>query len=156
MDEKNWSKISSIAELISSVAVVITLIYLAIQTQQNHELLEVQVSSIYKDNRAGFAEKLIDDPELTKFLLDTGLQVSIPGYEHLPADEQFRLVQLGVYLFVTWEWEYQESIENRLPLPLQGMIRFAEAYPPLADVWEFTKDTYSDEFRVFADENIFN
>ena len=39
MKEINWSKISSIAEIISSVAILITLFYLAIQTKQNTDAI---------------------------------------------------------------------------------------------------------------------
>ncbi len=31
----NWTKLSAISEILSSVAILVTLIYLAIQTQQN-------------------------------------------------------------------------------------------------------------------------
>jgi hypothetical protein len=36
----NWTKLSAIAEILSSVAIVVTLIYLAIQTQQNTDTLQ--------------------------------------------------------------------------------------------------------------------
>jgi hypothetical protein len=39
MDEQKWSKLSAVAEIVSSIAVLVTLIYLAIQTQQTNEAL---------------------------------------------------------------------------------------------------------------------
>jgi hypothetical protein len=38
--EVNWNKLSAIAELISSVAIVFTLVYLVVQTQQNFTAIQ--------------------------------------------------------------------------------------------------------------------
>ena len=40
MREANWTKISSISELVSSAAIVFTLIYLVIQTEQNFAAIQ--------------------------------------------------------------------------------------------------------------------
>lgn len=39
MEEQKWAKLSAVSEIVSSVAVLVTLIYLAIQTQQTNEAL---------------------------------------------------------------------------------------------------------------------
>lgn len=36
----NWTKLSAVAELLSSVAIVVTLVYLAVQTRQNTEAIQ--------------------------------------------------------------------------------------------------------------------
>lgn len=76
MNEKSLSKWSSIAEIISSVAILVTLIYLAIQTQQNTEALRSQSR---QELLASALEELpiwMEYPELTVFILDNSLEMT--------------------------------------------------------------------------------
>ena len=60
----NWPKISVAAEIISSVAIVITLIYLSIQTQQNTEALLANTRNQIIDSDTAITQSLIEDPSI--------------------------------------------------------------------------------------------
>ena len=60
----NWTKISIAAEIISSVAIVITLIYLSIQTQQNTEALLANTRNQIIDSDTAITQSLIEDPSI--------------------------------------------------------------------------------------------
>ena len=59
-----WDRVSSIAEILSSVAVVVTLVYLAVEINQNSEILQANS----RDNVLGadlqHLYRLVDNPQL--------------------------------------------------------------------------------------------
>jgi hypothetical protein len=64
MNEKLLSKLSSIAEIISSVAVLGTLVYLAVQTRQNTEAIQAQVRAVLLATDTELIYKNMEYPEL--------------------------------------------------------------------------------------------
>lgn len=60
----NWTKMSAVAETLSSVAILVTLIYLAIQTQQNTDA--IQAATRYETLIAdlGYLSTFVGHPEL--------------------------------------------------------------------------------------------
>lgn len=51
MNENNWIKWSSIAEIISSISVLVTLIYLAVQTSQISKQTEINTAALLSNSR---------------------------------------------------------------------------------------------------------
>ena len=77
MKEVNWTKWSSIAEIISSVAILITLIYLAVQTQQNTvAILSESRQNLFEGAQQEFPV-WIQYPELTVFIIDNELEMTL-------------------------------------------------------------------------------
>ncbi len=68
MHESNWSKWSSIAEIVSSIAIVITLFYLAVQTQQNNGLMATQNRYNYLQVANGSADLVANSEQLSSLL----------------------------------------------------------------------------------------
>jgi len=81
----NWTKLSAISEILSSVAILVTLIYLAIQTQQNADAIQAST-------RQAILEA--DQQLLLSTMEDQELQV-IRYKPELTDDEK---IQLGVWL----------------------------------------------------------
>ena len=149
----NWSKLSSIAEIVSSIAVIFTLVYLAIQTSQTNELLEVQASATYKTSRSEMAKSVFSDPEMAKLLINSGW--GAPNFGDLSAEDSLRAAFLADYLFTSWEWDLQQSENGRIRLPVYSYKRVATVWPVLRNVWPLIKSNYSEEFQLFMDENVF-
>ncbi|MDA1372922.1 MAG: hypothetical protein O2971_19505 [Proteobacteria bacterium] len=77
MSKTEWTKWSSIAEIVSSVAILVTLVYLAIQTQQNTDQLRSQTRlGLFELGQLEFPV-WIEYPELTVFILDSDLEMSL-------------------------------------------------------------------------------
>ncbi len=84
----NWTKLSAISEILSSVAILVTLIYLGVQTQQNADAIQA-------DTRQ---EILAADQQfLMSFVADPGLEV-LRYKPELTDDEK---IQLG-FLLITF------------------------------------------------------
>ena len=81
----NWTKASAIAEILSSVAVLITLVYLTVEIQQNSAVLEATSRWAAGQSRADTLAQVVAAPELW-------LNLSNPAM----TDEQ--KVQLSAYL----------------------------------------------------------
>jgi len=62
----DWTKWSALAEIISSVAILITLLYLAIQTQQNTDAVQATVRQAMLSEDRESLYKLIEYPSLNK------------------------------------------------------------------------------------------
>ena len=57
-------KLSALAELVSSIAIVITLVYLAVQTQQNTRALQANARQASLESELELIYKIIDHPVL--------------------------------------------------------------------------------------------
>jgi hypothetical protein len=80
----NWSKMSSIAEIVSSVAILLTLAYLAVQTQQN-------TAAIISDSRQ---QSLASELELLRMMAD--YPGTAFGGTTTPEDARRRVVGLAM------------------------------------------------------------
>jgi len=66
MRKVDWTKWSAIAEVVSSVAIIATLVYLAIQTQQNTAAVQAATRQAMLEQDRESLYKLIDYPFLDK------------------------------------------------------------------------------------------
>lgn len=62
----DWTKWSAIAEIVSSVAILITLLYLSIQTQQNTDAIQASVRQAMLAEDRESLYKIIEFPSLNK------------------------------------------------------------------------------------------
>jgi len=60
----NWTKTSAIAEILSSVAILVTLVYLAVEIQQNAEATRADTRQAILDSDQQFLQLFVDSPEL--------------------------------------------------------------------------------------------
>ena len=106
----NWTKLSAIAEVVSSGAILVTLIYLALQnqhiaaqTQQNTQALQASTRESVLANAANILSFPINDPETwllsVKPELSSGERVRLSAYLFLSIGEHAR---------ISWR-QYQEG-----------------------------------------------
>ncbi len=60
----NWTKASAVAEILSSVAILITLVYLVVEIQQNSEATQAETRQAILDSDQQYLEFYVDSPEL--------------------------------------------------------------------------------------------
>ena len=114
MKDMNWTKWASIAEIISSVAILVTLLYLAIQTEQNTD-------AIYSQSRQSLAESAVFEqtiwlqyPQLSTFIIDSSIEMTLVQKVQLDSlmlmslsrrEFAFRQYQAGVLDESVWSHE---------------------------------------------------
>lgn len=64
MKKIEWTKLSAIAEILSSIAILTTLVYLAIQTEQNTQATRASSSQSVVENETNVIRELFDHPDL--------------------------------------------------------------------------------------------
>lgn len=118
----NWTKASAISEILSSIAILVTLVYLAIEIRQNAEAAEAEVRQSILASDQQILDALYHDPQLSliwyKESLDDEEKVRL-GYfmlTHLRMRENNWLqYQNGILDEGTWQ-TYRRS----LPVVLSG------------------------------------
>ncbi len=100
MKGTNWTKWSSIAEIVSSVAILITLIYLAIQTQQSADAIDSQTRQSLIAS-AQFEQSIwIEHPELTALIIDSSVEMTL--------EQKVQLDSLMLLALSRREYAFQE------------------------------------------------
>ena len=76
MKNMNWTKWASIAEIISSVAILVTLLYLAIQTEQNTDAINSQSRQSLAEGAVFEQTIWLQYPQLTSFIVDNSIEMT--------------------------------------------------------------------------------
>ena len=161
MTKIDWTKWSAIAEILSAIAIVFTLVYLStqtryladqtaqsiVQTQQNNALLEAQARYNHQEVRSSFRAVPRDNREFAEILVKADR-----GEVLLPV-EQLQLESHWKQMFSAWEWEYFESKTGRFDLPVAGYRNGIQG-PGALEHWEVTKGRLHPEFVAWVDKNV--
>lgn len=110
----NWTKSSAIAEIVSSIAILVTLAYLAVQTAQNTDAIETQArQSLFES--AQFEQSIwLQNPDLTILIMNSSIEMSVEDKVKLDAlmllalskrEFAFRQYKAGLLDEVTWNQE---------------------------------------------------
>ena len=145
----NWDAIGAIGEIVGAIAVVASLVYLAIQIRgQNREsrlaaMHEIAVA--YRESNIPFADANLADI-LTRAHNDT---------TQLTEAEILQLIVSVQGVFHVWEEAYYQHIAGRLDEHLwAAIVREYSSYLSAAGfdfVWQLRKTGHNDEFRLFVD-----
>ena len=143
-----------LAEIIGVIVIVATLIYLAIQTRQNNQLLAAQARAELISQRSAMV-----DTVLAPHVLEA-LQKYATGSDATAAQRSTALLY-ALKLIEMWEWQYSEHVAGTLSLkelPLAAWrIYFRGEGPapvPVAEVWQSRRDAMQPDFVKFIEENV--
>jgi len=112
----NWTKWSSIAEIVSSIAILVTLLYLAIQTQQTADAINSQSRQSLAESAALEQTMYLQNPELSLLIVDSSIEMSFEQKVQLNSlmilslsrrEFAFRQYQAGVLDEDVWNQEVE-------------------------------------------------
>jgi hypothetical protein len=145
----NWVAIGAIGEMVGAFAVVISLIYLALQIRAQNKESRIaamhEIAVAYRESNIPFA-----DPNLANILTRAHKDT-----DTLTDAEVVQLI-VGVQgVFRVWEEAYYQHIAGRLDANLwEAMLREYSSYlsaPGFFFVWQLRKNYHNDEFRNFVE-----
>lgn len=147
MNLANWQKYSALAELLSSLAIVVTLIYLAIQTQQTNDTLLANSRQATMTADVEIVSALIGSPEAFTNMHET--------YENLSLLEQEQVMNAFAGLIRIREFaffQYQNGIldENTLQSYLAPLARWLQ-WDSANAVWTIFREELDPEFVAYVD-----
>ena len=148
----NWDAIGAIGEIVGAVAVVISLIYLAIQMRgQNRETRLSTINSSLTSWNSLLA-LVAENSELAD-IGNRGLK-----NDELSEDQEVRFRAFANSYLRFAEGLYLQHLEGRLDDRIwlgigKGVTVFLQA-PGMRRFWSHRKDWYSSEFREYVEEEI--
>jgi hypothetical protein len=173
MKKIDWTKWSAIAEILSAMAILVTLLYLGVQTryvaeqtelstqqiQQNNRLLEAEARANQLASRVSFVDRLLEGVDLAS--IDVKLQTG----ESLTEVEEQHWFSFAIFNLIQWEWQYREYEAGTLgqqELPVGGWYASIRYNDELPAIWRSAWVAYRDNaarhpgFIQLMDERVFS
>ena len=145
----NWDAIGAVGEIIGAGAVVVSLLYLALQVKtQNRESRLAATHDIFEAWRTTAATyQVSENAELLIKALD--------NFDDMSDTERFRVIAIVTPTLRIWEEAYYQRLDGRLDDQIwESMSRFfadAMSTQSWQKVWALRGHVYSDKFREYVD-----
>ena len=101
------SEWANVAEIVSAVAIIGSLVYIAVQIDQNTVAIEASTQQGRLDFGREQAELLITEPGLAKFVIEAEKDART-----LTEEEQLLFYEFTTWRLATWEIAYMANIEG--------------------------------------------
>ena len=139
------SELSDLAQIIGAVAIIVSILYLAVQIRQNTQALRLSVHHALSDSHAHYNLLLAQDSNLAKVF-----RAGAADLAALSVDDRDRFDRLLWHVFIQIEDAYYHFREGALPSPLsERLSKVLPAWldqPGLRSWFESRKHLMSDEF----------
>ena len=146
----NWEAIGAIGEIFGAGAVVISLVYLALQIRTQN--MESRLAAMHEIS-VGFRDSIstFTDPQMAELFTRVN-----SAEEPLTDTEMLQLIVGVQRIFRVWEEAYGQYLRGRLdPDIWEAMIRQYSSYlaaPAFQRVWELRRKYYNRDFCKFVHE----
>lgn len=150
MNKRTIMEWAAIAEIVGTVAVVISLIFVVYSIRQNTEELRLQNSNYLYDMQNAALETMVSEPLLLDVL------AKVEESDNLSSIEQMRLVAFLFQVVNRWEqaywWHQSGLISDEDWHDWEQVFRInATTWMPL-EIWEEMRPSYSEEFALHVEE----
>ena len=140
-----WEAISAVAEICSAIAVVITLIYLAIQIRQNSRLIEASLAESHVSAANEITRILASEPEAANIFWE-GLESK---REELSVDHRRRLDPM-IFLFVMSAYQAFRQNDKDALARADWILQFVG----FKGWWKEYSNTYPEDFNVYIESKL--
>lgn len=150
MKESNWVKVSAIAEIVSSIAILLTLIYLAMQVNQNTDALRAQSRQALLDSVHSELATMFENPDVIMRAIDD---------EPMSEREQFQFATHFIRVFRSREFSWLQwqdgTMDDAQWQTEYSVIRLIMDSPRVRQWWNASGSlTVSPEFATFVNDYI--
>lgn len=145
----NWEAIAAITEIIGTIAVVVSLVYLSLQLRSQNR--ESRIASVHELNES-FRNAItsFQHSELAALFIRAK-----DNFESLTEVERLQFISMIQVILRVWEDAYHQHQEKRLNDRMwNAMVVQFSTYMSLSgvrSVWSIRKMAYSEDFRAFVD-----
>ena len=145
----NWEAISAVGQIVGAVAVVISVIYLALQVRSNARQTRLASMRSMSDAFNVFLQGLAGNPQMGELWYR-----GVTDYESIQGGDLPRFNALIDHLFRIFEDMYYQKLEGHLdPRVWRGFeapMRDIIAYPGIQAWWRSRSHWFSEEFAEFV------
>jgi hypothetical protein len=153
MNEISLSDLGSLGEFVGAIAVIASLIYVAVQIKQNTNAARISSAQTHLELWNDVVSNFCQSPELAS-IYSRGLH-GISGLTE-PERVQF-FAQFGL-IFRYWESSYllrhEQALDDKLWEGLKETMVDSLSYPGCKEWWERRRHWFYEEFREMVDEAI--
>ena len=146
----NWDAISAISESVGSFAVVLSVLYLAVQVHQS-----TRVARLATQDAATTALRDVTKPFMENAELERIWRIGLEEIGTLSVEERARFFHAAYQFlkaFETIHFHYAYGLMDRqLWDGWQGLLRHYVAAPGIAHYWKLRPEVFSERFRKFVD-----
>ena len=141
--------LGSLGEFFGSIAVLATLIYLALQTRQNTMAIAAQVDAARITSVTTLSLAAATSNEVQEALNEDTVDA--------PSISEARRAQFWFALFLNFRWQFHQSRRGLLPtfneaVFATGLRRFFTGYRSFEGWWEASKASFEPEFVEWVEE----
>jgi hypothetical protein len=160
MSKVDWTKWSAIAEILSAIAIVFTLVYLAVQTQylaeqteQNNALMQAQARADREEVRRLSLARRMENQDLLRAIAKANDGAELTDVEALLLDSH------NTATLMDWQYivsEFRRGLLEAEALPVEAWRRVFRRDPGLIEQWAVQKYEVDPSFAEWMDANIAN
>jgi hypothetical protein len=147
----SFELISLIIEILSAIAVVVTLIYVAKQLKQNIEMMKTSASSERVQRDSEIASIMIENKDFSKIWLQ-----SHEDFDNLDEADKNRIIFFERRAIIHWANMYQTRMKGLLPdtnwNELKWLIQKIGMNQGLRQAWNIFKNSFENGFQIFIEE----
>jgi hypothetical protein len=145
----NWDAISAISQLIGSIAVVLSVLYLALQVHRS-----TRVAKLATQDAAATALRDVTKPLMENAELERIWRVGLEDIGALSVEERarfFHATYQWLKAFETIHFHYVYGLmDKQLWDGWQELLRHYVAAPGIAHYWKLRPEVFSERFRNFV------
>jgi len=140
--------------ILANVGVIAGILFLAIELQQNNDLLSAQARAARIELKTDFEGSLYQNAELAEII------ARAHANDELTEAEEIRLLWLGRRMLTSFQYVYNEyqqgMIEEGAISTAEWRIAFHQLIPRMEEPWSMYRDGMNPEFVRVMEENIVN
>jgi hypothetical protein len=145
----NWEEISAIAQLVGSVAVIASVLYLAMQVHQS-----TRIAKLAAQDAAATALREVTKPFAENSELARIWRIGLENLESLSAEDQARFFHSTYQFLKAFETIHFHHVYGLMDQQIWdgwcGLLRHYIVSPGIAYYWEIRHDLFSKRFQEFV------
>jgi len=149
MGEINWDAISAISQLVGSIAVVLSVLYLALQVHQS-----TRVAKLVNQDDAATALRDVTKPLMENAELERIWRIGLEDIGALSVEERARFVHASYQFLKAFETIHFHYVYGLMDKQLwEGWHELLRHYifaPGMAQYWKLRPELFSERFRNFV------
>ncbi len=145
----NWDAISAVSQLVGSIAVVLSVLYLALQVHRG-----TRVAKLATQDAAATALREVTKPFMENAEVERIWRVGLEDIDSLSVEERARFFHAAYQFLKAFETIHFHYIYGLMDKQLfegwHGLLRHYIAAPGMAQYWNLRPEVFSKRFRDFV------
>ena len=154
MESLTLEQLSSVAEIIGAILIVISLVYVAVQIRQNTMAIRSDTAQSVHDSWGGVYGRMSINSELSELMMKGN-----PGIDGLSESEKAQYISFWMHTMLTWQNAYYQfktgTLERRLWTTMEKtMLNALLSSPGMRQFWKARKYLFDDDYREYVDSKV--